>query len=96
MNLSMNHLSVAAGVPPAVEGGVSPPGIPFGSRPVSRSNSNRALPMQAVAKAETGPLTPALSRREREARNSRLNTPQPHRCELSFLRVLPLLAAVVV
>lgn len=52
--------------------------------------------MQAVAKAETDPLTPALSRGEREARNSRLNTPQPHWCELSFLRVLPLLAAVVV
>jgi hypothetical protein len=36
--LSMNHASVAAGVPPAVEGGVSPPGIP-GSWSVSWSVS---------------------------------------------------------
>jgi uncharacterized protein YcbX len=37
--------SVAAGVPPAVERGVSPPGIP-GSRPVSTSIPNRDLPME--------------------------------------------------
>ena len=36
--------SVAAGVPPAVEGGVSPPGIPS-SASVNRSSPNRDLPM---------------------------------------------------
>jgi hypothetical protein len=38
--LSMHRASVAAGVPPAVEGGVSPPGIP-GSWSVSRSHAPR-------------------------------------------------------
>jgi hypothetical protein len=41
--LSMNRASVAAGVPPAVEGGVSPPGIP-GATSVNRSVSDRQLP----------------------------------------------------
>jgi hypothetical protein len=41
--LPMNHASVAAGVSPAVEGGVSPPGIPSGSWAVGRSFSNRVL-----------------------------------------------------
>jgi predicted secreted hydrolase len=40
--LPINRASVAAGVPPAVGGGVSPPGLP-GSRAVSRSVSNREL-----------------------------------------------------
>ncbi len=38
-----DRASVAAGVPPAVEGGVSPPGIP-GPSPVSKAISNRSLP----------------------------------------------------
>ncbi len=42
--LFMNRASVAAGVSPAVEGGVSPPGIP-GSWTVSSSISNRARPV---------------------------------------------------
>jgi amino acid adenylation domain-containing protein len=42
-DLSTNRASVAAGVPPAVEGGVSPPGNP-GSWSVSRSSLNRGLP----------------------------------------------------
>jgi hypothetical protein len=41
---------VAAGVPPAVEGGVSPPGIP-GSSSVSRSVSNRGLSMNRASVA---------------------------------------------
>jgi drug/metabolite transporter (DMT)-like permease len=41
----MNRASVAAGVPPAVEGGVPPPGIPD-SWAVSKSVSNRELPMK--------------------------------------------------
>jgi hypothetical protein len=41
--LSMNRASVAAGVSPAVEGGVSPPGIP-NSKPVSSSFLNSGLP----------------------------------------------------
>ena len=39
----MNLASVAAGVPPAVEGGVSPPGIFPGSWPVSGSFSKTPL-----------------------------------------------------
>jgi protein tyrosine phosphatase (PTP) superfamily phosphohydrolase (DUF442 family) len=42
--LPTNRSSVAAGVPPAVEGGVSPPGISSGSWPVSRSFLNWGLP----------------------------------------------------
>ena len=37
--LHWNQASVAAGVPPAVEGGVSPPGIPDSASPVSRTFS---------------------------------------------------------
>jgi SAM-dependent methyltransferase len=80
--------SVAAGVPPAVEGGVSPPGIP-GSTAVSRSISNRPLPtnllMQAFARVETGSLTPTLSRGERESRMPRGDTQKAHPSEPSRL-----------
>lgn len=41
--LTMNRSSVAAGVPPALEGGVSPSGIPQDSWHGGRSTSNRAL-----------------------------------------------------
>ncbi len=44
--LPMSRASVAAGIPPAVEGGASPPGAPSGSRFVSQSVSNRGLPPQ--------------------------------------------------
>jgi hypothetical protein len=64
--------SVAAGVPPAVEGGVSPPGVLPGSWSESRSVSNRGLlmnlPMEAIARVEHGSLTPTLSRGERVSR----------------------------
>ncbi len=43
-HLPWNHASVAAGVPPAVEGGVSPPGV-LGSWAVGRSFLNRYLSM---------------------------------------------------
>ena len=79
--LSMNRASVAAGVPPAVEGGVSPPGIP-GSWPVSRSFLNRGLPMnlsrQAIARVDTGSLTPTLSQGEREKNRSHRMKCAPH------------------
>jgi selenide,water dikinase len=42
--LPMSRASDAAGVPPAVEGGASPPGVPSGSGSLSRSVSNRWLP----------------------------------------------------
>ncbi len=74
--LPMNRASVAAGVPPAVEGGVSPPGIP-GSWSAGRSISNRGFSMQAIARIEPGSLTPALSRRERVSRPALSDTPEP-------------------
>jgi uncharacterized protein (DUF58 family) len=46
--LPLNRASVAAGVSPAVEGGVPPPGIP-GSGPVSRSISNGGLPVNRAS-----------------------------------------------
>ncbi len=65
----MNRASVAAGVPPAVEGGVSPTGV-LGSWAMSRSISSRWLSMKpsmaAIARVEPGSLTPTLSRGERE------------------------------
>ena len=71
--------SVAAGVPPAVKGGVPPPGIP-GSRSVSRSVSNRRRPTnlsrRAIARVETGSLTPTLSRGERVSRPPRGDMPE--------------------
>ncbi len=84
----MNRTSVAAGVSPAVEGGVSPPGIP-GSWPVSRSFLNRGLPMnlsrQAIARVETGSLTPALSQGERVSRPALGDMPVPRSSEPSQL-----------
>jgi hypothetical protein len=86
--LPMNLPSVAAGVPPAVEGGVSPPGSP-GSWSVSSSVSNRGLlmnlPMQAIARVEPGSLTPTLSRRERVSRPALGDMPEPRPSEPSRL-----------
>jgi hypothetical protein len=69
--ISMNRTSVAAGVPP--------PGIP-GSQSVSRSISNKwpsmHVSMQAIARVETGSLTPTLSQGERESLVSRRITPK--------------------
>jgi selenide,water dikinase len=42
--LPMSRTSVTAGVPPAIEGGVSPPGAPSDSSAGSKSVSNRWLP----------------------------------------------------
>jgi amino acid adenylation domain-containing protein len=87
-DLPMNRASVAAGVPPAVEGGVSPPGIP-GSSSVSRSISNRALPMNRASVAagvspavEGGvppPGIPGSSSVSRPLLNSRLPMPSADR-----------------
>jgi hypothetical protein len=72
--------SVAAGVPPAVEGGVSPPGIP-GSGSVGRSVSKRwrsmNLSMRAVARVAT------LSRGEREPLLTLGDLPEAPLSELS-------------
>ncbi len=78
--------SVAAGVPPAVEGGVSPPGIP-GSGSVGRSVSKRwrstNLSLHAVARVATGSLTPTLSRGEREPLLTLGDLPEAPLSELS-------------
>ncbi len=41
------------------------------------------LPMQAIARVETGSLTPALSQRERVSRPALGEMPGPHPCEPS-------------
>jgi hypothetical protein len=84
----MNRASVAAGVPPAVEGGVSPPGIPGSWSPCAIRESwvlSINLPMQAIARIEPGPLTPAFSRRERVSLLPRNDRPEPRPCEPSQL-----------
>jgi predicted neuraminidase len=63
--ISMNLASVAAGVPPAVKGGVSPPGIP-GSWPVSRSFLNRRISI-AITFALLVPLLLTLATRAAES-----------------------------
>jgi hypothetical protein len=87
----MNRASVAAGVPPAVEGGVPPPGI-LGSWSVSRFGFeswglSMNLPMQAIARVEPGSLTPALSRGERVSRPALGDMPEPRPSEPS--RIAP-------
>jgi hypothetical protein len=84
--LSMNRSSVAAGVPPAVEGGVSPPGILGSWSPCAIRESwvlAMNLPMPAIARAETGSLTPTLSRGERVSRPALGDMPKPRPAEPS-------------
>ncbi len=50
--LTMNRAAVAAGVPPAVEGGVSPPGIFPGSWSVSMAPAPMKLSMNPVSTTE--------------------------------------------
>ena len=76
MNLSMNHLSVAAGVPPAVEGGVSPPGIPVhanqGPAALSAGQDARLYGRRDARRYDTGvlallgsgPVSRSISNRE--------------------------------
>jgi mono/diheme cytochrome c family protein len=82
--LPLNRSSVAAGVSPAVEGGVSPPGNPRFKVREQVGFDQGASPepsMQAIARVETGSLTPTLSRREREPRITRSDMPKPNPSE---------------